>query len=121
MARPRTQEWLPIMTASHAFTQDPDLWPIRQSVPTTPTSLITSAMSEQQFALNSDYIALNQLLKLTGICPSGGSAKLAIAAGEVRVDGAVETRKTCKIRTGQTVRIGDDCIRVVTPGAPGRF
>jgi ribosome-associated protein len=36
-----------------------------------------------------------------------------IAAGEVLVDGVVETRKACKIRGGQVVRVADDEVRVV--------
>jgi ribosome-associated protein len=31
----------------------------------------------------------------------------------VRVDGAVESRKTCKIRAGQAVRVGNIEIRVL--------
>jgi len=50
-----------------------------------------------------DYIELHSLLKVTGLCESGGVAKLLIADGLVQVDGAVETRKRCKIRTGQVV------------------
>ncbi len=59
-----------------------------------------------------DYVELNNLLKLTGVCPSGGSAKLAIAAGEVSVDGQIETRKRCKIRVGQMVEYGGQKINV---------
>ena len=59
-----------------------------------------------------DYVELNNLLKLTGVCPSGGSAKLAIAAGEVSVDGQIETRKRCKIRAGQMVEYGGQKINV---------
>jgi ribosome-associated protein len=36
-----------------------------------------------------------------------------IAAGEVSVDGHVETRKACKIRGGQVVRVADDEVQVV--------
>ena len=50
-----------------------------------------------------DYIELHSLLKVTGLCESGGVAKLLISDGLVQVDGAVETRKRCKIRTGQIV------------------
>jgi ribosome-associated protein len=49
------------------------------------------------------FVELCDLLKLTGIRPSGGSAKMAIAAGLVSVDGQVELRKRCKIRPGQVV------------------
>jgi ribosome-associated protein len=60
-----------------------------------------------------DYIELHRLLKATGLCDSGGVAKLMIADGLVQVDGKVETRKRCKIRAGQVVDFYDRQIRVV--------
>lgn len=59
------------------------------------------------FLLNSEFIELNQLLKLEGACDSGGAGKALVAAGQVRVDGQVETRKTAKIRAGQIVACGE--------------
>jgi ribosome-associated protein len=50
-----------------------------------------------------EFIALNDLLKVEGLCDSGGIAKSVIAEGQVTVDGAVELRKRCKIRSGQMV------------------
>lgn len=50
-----------------------------------------------------EFIELNNLLKVTGLCESGGAAKAVIAEGRVKVDGNLELRKRCKIRTGQTV------------------
>lgn len=50
-----------------------------------------------------EYIELNNLLKTTGLSESGGRAKVVIAEGQVKVDGKVELRKRCKIRTGQVV------------------
>ncbi|VAW86106.1 Uncharacterized protein YbcJ [hydrothermal vent metagenome] len=60
-----------------------------------------------------DYVALCDLLQLTGQCHSGGIAKLLIADGQVKVDGKVELRKRCKIRQGQVV-LFDDQSFVVT-------
>ena len=54
-----------------------------------------------------DYIELHSLLKVTGLCESGGIAKLLIADGLVTVDGNLELRKRCKIRTGQIVEFND--------------
>jgi ribosome-associated protein len=70
-------------------------------------------MTEIVFRISGEFIALNDLLKVTGICVSGGAGKALVAAGGVEVDGAVETRKTCKIRHGQTVAVGDVTIRVL--------
>ena len=56
------------------------------------------------FALEGEYVELNQLLKLAGLCDSGGAGKALVADGQVRVNGVVELRKTCKIRAGQQVQ-----------------
>jgi ribosome-associated protein len=66
-----------------------------------------------EFALDGEYVELNQLLKLAGLCDSGGAGKQIVASGAVNVDGAVELRKTAKIRAGQSVRLGHVEIRVV--------
>lgn len=70
-------------------------------------------MPQIDFVLDHEYVELNQLLKLVGLCDSGGAGKALVATGAVRVDGAVETRKTCKIRAGQVVTVGDAEIRVL--------
>ena len=66
-----------------------------------------------EFELDRDHVELNQLLKLAGVCDSGGAGKALVASGAVSVDGAVELRKTCKIRAGQSVSLGDHRIDVV--------
>lgn len=69
-------------------------------------------MRQAIFSLDREYIALDDLLKLVGVTDSGGAAKALVASGAVRVDGAVELRKTCKIRAGQRVQVDDLVIRV---------
>lgn len=71
-------------------------------------------MDNITFDLRGDFITLDALLKVTGSAPSGGAAKMMIAQGEVQVDGQVELRKTCKIRVGQWVEVGDARITVKT-------
>ncbi len=65
------------------------------------------------FPLERDHVELNQLLKLAGLCDSGGAGKAIVASGAVFVDGEVELRKTCKIRPNQTVELDGQVIRVV--------
>ncbi len=60
-----------------------------------------------------EFILLQALLKAAGLCDSGGAAKAAIVAGEVRVDGEVETRRGKKIRAGQVVSFAGREIRVI--------
>ncbi|MEP6938955.1 MAG: RNA-binding S4 domain-containing protein [Rudaea sp.] len=70
-------------------------------------------MTDIEFALDREHVELHHLLKLTGVCDSGGRGKAIVASGAVTVDGTVELRKTCKIRAGQVVRVGAVEIRVV--------
>ena len=65
------------------------------------------------FAVRGEYIQLDQLLKATGLCESGGAAHAAIAEGRVRVDGTVDTRKRAKIRPGQKVSFGGEALELV--------
>ncbi|MBL7938692.1 MAG: RNA-binding S4 domain-containing protein [Flavobacteriales bacterium] len=64
------------------------------------------------FELRGEFIELNQLLKLAGLCNSGGEGKMLVAQGLVKVDGAVELRKTCKVRAGQVVSYRDAVVKV---------
>lgn len=60
-----------------------------------------------------EYIELNNLLKIMGLIDSGGMAKIVIADGRVKVDGAIELRRRCKIRTGQKVEFEGRTVVVV--------
>jgi ribosome-associated protein len=70
-------------------------------------------MQEFEFKLNGEFIELNQLLKMVGVCDSGGAGKALVAEGVVSVDGHVELRKTCKIRAGSVVTLGNVRITVL--------
>ena len=69
-------------------------------------------MATVRFELEGDYVELNQLLKLVGLCDSGGIGKQIVASGAVSVDGRQELRKTAKIRAGQEVSVDDVTILV---------
>lgn len=63
-------------------------------------------------------IRLGQLLKLSGLVDDGGMARAVLEAGEVEVDGEVETRRGAQVRPGQTVRYGDHAVRVIATPPP---
>lgn len=65
------------------------------------------------FAVRGDYIQLDQLLKATGLCESGGAAHAAIAEGRVSVDGTVDTRKRAKLRPGQSVQFAGETVELL--------
>ncbi len=71
------------------------------------------SMQQLEFRLNGEFVELNQLLKQVGVCDSGGAGKALVAEGVVSVDGQIELRKTCKIRTGSVVTLGDVRITVI--------
>lgn len=58
------------------------------------------------------HVDLCDLMKLEGWVESGAVAKIMIAEGHVTVNGAVETRKRCKIITGQTVEFDGNSVTV---------
>jgi ribosome-associated protein len=66
-----------------------------------------------ELQLRGDYIELDKLLKALGLVESGGRARVLIAAGEVKVDGNVELRKTAKIRAGQVVEFDGQRVSVM--------
>ena len=66
-----------------------------------------------RFAVRGEFIQLDQLLKATGLCESGGAAHAAISEGQVMVDAAVDTRKRAKLRPGQRVRYAGEEIELI--------
>ena len=57
-------------------------------------------------------IKLDQFLKLLGIAPTGGQAKLMIVNGAVKVNGTLETRRGRKLVTGDKVTVENQTFEV---------
>ena len=57
-------------------------------------------------------ITLGQALKASDLVGSGGEAKVVIQAGEVFVNGEVETRRGRKLVPGDVVEVGDERLEV---------
>ena len=70
-------------------------------------------MAAHEFVVSGEYIQLDQLLKVLGLCASGGAAHAAVEAGLIRVDGVVETRKRAKLRPGQQVVFAGETVSLV--------
>ena len=60
----------------------------------------------------SSGITLGQVLKTANLVGSGGEAKVLVQAGEVRVNGEVETRRGRKLREGDVVEVGDERLEI---------
>jgi ribosome-associated protein len=62
--------------------------------------------------IRDNTIKLNQFLKLMGIVPTGGQAKLIIQGGGVLVNGTLETRRGKRLVPGDMVTVEGQTIEV---------
>ena len=60
-----------------------------------------------------EFIELNKLLKFLNIAESGGFANQMISDGFVLLNEVVETRKRCKLKSGDSVSIRDRDIKIM--------
>jgi len=67
----------------------------------------------EEFAISGEYIELNKLLKASGLCDTGGQAKIIIEDESVTVNGEIETRKRRKISSGMVVKYNTQSIMVI--------
>lgn len=65
-------------------------------------------MEAKTFKIHTEYIKLDAFLKFTGVVGTGGEAKSAIQAGQVRVNGEVCAMRGKKLRPGDRVELGGD-------------
>ncbi|HJC41221.1 MAG TPA: RNA-binding S4 domain-containing protein [Candidatus Intestinimonas pullistercoris] len=62
-------------------------------------------MQEQKVAITTEFIKLDALLKFAGVAETGGEAKEAVQAGDVKVNGEVCTMRGKKLRPGDIVEL----------------
>ena len=55
---------------------------------------------------------LGRALKAVGFVGTGGEAKVLIQAGEVSVNGEVETRRGRRLEEGDVVEVGDERLEI---------
>ena len=68
--------------------------------------------NKTDFEIRGEHIALDALLKATGLAASGGEAKALIVGGGVMLNGQVELRRGRKVRAGDVVAVGESCVQV---------
>lgn len=62
----------------------------------------------KKIMIDSDYIKLDQSLKLADFVMSGGEAKVVIMSEEVLVNGEVCTQRGKKLRDGDVIEFNND-------------
>jgi len=68
--------------------------------------------------VNTVPVELYKILKFEGLVGSGAEAKAVVAAGQVKVNGDVETRKRKKILAGDVIEFGAQTLRIVLDETP---
>lgn len=62
-------------------------------------------MTESELDPAREPLRLDHFLKRSSLADTGGQAKLLIQAGEVKVNGVVDTRRRRKLATGDVVEV----------------
>lgn len=70
-------------------------------------------MQQKTVKITTEFIRLQDLLKFSGVCMTGGEAKLAVQDGDVAVNGAVCTMRGKKLRPGDVAEVGGQVRLVV--------
>lgn len=66
-----------------------------------------------EITIDSEYIKLDQFLKLVDEASTGGHAKFLIQEGLVKVNGEVETRRGKKLRSNDVVEVEGNKIKIL--------
>lgn len=69
----------------------------------------------REVAITTEWIKLDSLLKLAGICSTGGEAKIRIQNGEVLVNGEACAMRGKKLRAGDCVECAGESVTVIQP------
>ena len=72
-------------------------------------------MKKDKISIETEYIKLDSLLKLSGLCEPGGEAKIVINEGLVSVNGEVCPMRGKKIRPGDRVSFDGVLLEVEGP------
>jgi ribosome-associated protein len=67
---------------------------------------------EREVQIRDETIRLGQLLKLVGIIDSGSEAKAFLTLQSVLVNDERETRRGRQLRRGDTIRVGEQQLKV---------
>ena len=65
-----------------------------------------------ELKIRDEFIKLGQVLKAEGLVENGGEAKEAVQAGEVKVNGEVETRRGRKCVPGDVIEFNGESVLI---------
>ena len=65
-----------------------------------------------ELKIRDEFIKLGQVLKAAGLVENGGEAKEAVQAGEVKINGEVETRRGRKCVPGDVIEFNGESVLI---------
>lgn len=66
----------------------------------------------KEININSEFIKLEQLLKMVDLISSGGESKSFILNNKIEVNDELETRRGRKLRSGDVIKILDQTYKI---------
>ena len=66
----------------------------------------------REVIISREPVELYKILKFEGLAENGGSAKLIVSEGHVKVNGEVETRKRRKIVSGDSIEFQGETLHI---------
>lgn len=66
----------------------------------------------REVIISREPVELYKILKFEGLAENGGSAKLIVSEGHVKVNGEVETRKRRKIVSGDVIEFQGETLQI---------
>ena len=73
-------------------------------------------MENNEIFIREEFIRLDAALKLSGLCYTGGMAKMAVQNGEVKVNGEVCLMRGKKLHIGDTFEFDGETVVVKNAG-----
>ena len=71
----------------------------------------------EKIIIHEEFIRLDNLMKFSGLCNTGGRAKYLIQNGEVKLNGEICTMRGKKIRPGDKVEYQNRTVEVAVEGS----
>lgn len=68
----------------------------------------------EKIKIDTEFIKLQDLLKYSGLCETGGQAKILIQDGYVKVNGEICTMRGKKMRTGDVAELDGNKVQVLS-------
>ena len=67
----------------------------------------------KEIEIDTEFIKLDQFLKLTGLASTGGHAKMLISEGQVKVNGEINLMRGKKLRKDDEIQVAEDSFKII--------